>query len=97
MYLKLNKNTESILKAIRQGYGGVFEDGALADRRQHENLHVLQADESLGIPQPVIHNPNCVNGWLHEGDWRKEQKVCEWCHTKQADKIAISIGEPIWT
>lgn len=52
MYLELGKNTENVLGAIRSGYGGIFANGALADRRFYPFIKPLPEDESLGIPAP---------------------------------------------
>ncbi len=52
MHIELNKDTENVIGAVRSGYGGVFQDGVVADRRWHPFIQPLAENPELGIPAP---------------------------------------------
>jgi hypothetical protein len=90
LYLHLTDATEKVLEAIRAGYGGVFEDGAVCDRRDHPNTRPLAACPPLGVPEPQKVESWWRCGLCKRAKVRKEfpEYLAEFCN-------ACEMGEDI--
>lgn len=42
-----------ILELIKSGYAGMQQDGKIVDRRQYPEAIAIQANQLLGVPEPL--------------------------------------------
>jgi hypothetical protein len=63
MYFAFNKSVDelqSILDAVKEGYGGLYHDGQVGDIRKDNNrsMSPIPENQKLGIPAPKERNEN---------------------------------------
>ncbi len=68
------------MDAVKLGYGGIFHNNIVDDRRKYNSLIPLLENIELGIPEPKKHDVKCKEGLIRMGD---VLTTCEWCKSNE--------------